>query len=282
MSFLHAKLISNDDVQKEFLTHNIILQDVHLQTKMYCIILMILTVIIFGVISICVFCVKPSLNTESLDSGTVLAMMILIPLLVWFLFAMILGRNCVHFRRIEKCIQKKSYCFDEDIITSKYTKMVRHDDHDTTYKRYLTGIKNGDAVPEVKNIIEWKQSKIGDKFWIMQVKDNDKVIYDVVYCSVFYDLSPELASYVEFLTERDIQNAKRVVKDAIDDGDFSVVPKSEFAFGFLDENKKITNSHNKTFDDRKIVVCISCGRRFNATKYKNICPKCGAMYVDNV
>lgn len=279
MGLLNFKVASSDNVniQKETLDLQFLMKQINARKK----------VSMVGLISSCVFCLAFGVGVffvmpDDVKHRTLLAsLMVGCPLVLGAVLFAVFLCGIIKAKTLSTLLQQGFYRIDEDIITSKYTKNHRDNDGVVTSSRYITGIKNGKDVPEIEEEYLWKQSKIGERFWILEILDGKKVVYRAVYLSSGYDLSSELKMNMEAVTTTDMANARRVVKAAFDSGEYNAVPKKEFASVFLEDVMQDSSNKSKVkespTEERKIVVCGVCGRRFNATKYGHTCPKCGAI-----
>ena len=281
MGLLDFKMVSetNDSSHKKVLNVEFIGKPANIRSKVDAVAMAFVSVMaIFFV-----FLMLKAIPSEATRGTFIVSIMVGIPILIWFILMAILFYRISKSKKLLFDLSQGNYRIEEDIITSKYRKPSRY--NEPKYCYYITGIKSGADVPQMYDESEWKQSRIGNKFWILEV-GSGRTPQRTTYVSSCYELSPEFQAKVESVSNVDVENARRVVQSAIDSGEFRNVPKDEFAHGFLEKKSGIKETNKSDTsepheDNRKIIVCGVCGRRFNATKYGNTCPKCGAICMDD-
>ena len=177
-------------------------------------------------------------------------------------------------RFIERTLNKVKageYRLYEDIVVGKYIDRTEVGDGKYTNFYSVIGAKRGNRTSNIQEHDDWDELAVGDRIFIYVIGDTTVRCFS----GNTHSVSPELKDKTTFVIDSDIDHAKKVFERLMEEGklDFTL-SLEKVSPDFL----PIAN-HYVAQTGKRMVVCGSCGKRFDAVKYKNTCPKCGALFV---
>lgn len=222
--------------------------------------------------------------TASIFSGS--------PVLIIFLvLAMVFGNKVMNkisgnLSGALQDIRKNNYQLIEDVVIDARIETNETHENSTT-KYYFQGYRCSSFVPGLNNASIWQYLKRGDTVWVLKTTGKNEN-YVKIYPASRYIPADEIRMQTKPLTKEDKEYAlEKAIRNAAiakpdNTGMLNVVIHNEDnddGNAANDRPEVIQNLFTPSQSSSNIIICKSCGKRFDKIKHGGTCPRCGSMQL---